>query len=218
MIPTYQRPRWLERALRSVARHAAAAAVVVVDQSDPPAELPEGVTVIRMAPGWPGPRRRVGAAALETDLILFLDDDSELVAAFAEDRAALLATALEEEVGLVSLPLRPGWLREPPDPVGMGGGMLVRREVYWRVGGHGSDYLDDIELSLRIRWGGWRVVRHPRPVSVHHIGAKGGLRLLPGVQPKRDAHHRLSRLDERYPDRLLRSRSSWWGFRERRGG
>lgn len=218
VIVTYQRPAWLARALRSVELHAGADGVVVVDQSEPPAQVEGEALVIRMAPGWPGLRRRVGAAALETDALLFLDDDSELLPAFGAERAGLLAAALEGGGTLVSLPMRPGWRPSPPGPVGMSAGMLIGRDLYWAAGGHGADYLDDIELSLRVRWVGGRIVRYPRVVSVHHLGAKGGLRALPGVAPKRDAHHRLSRLDERYPDRLVRSRSSWWGFREVRRG
>jgi GT2 family glycosyltransferase len=95
---------------------------------------------------------------------------------------------------------------------------MVSRQTYERVGGFGEDYLDDIEFSLRCFWHGVPLRRFWRVVTRHHGGTDGGLRALPGVQPKRSAHVRLSRLDERYPGRLVRDNRSWWGFRLVRHG
>jgi GT2 family glycosyltransferase len=95
---------------------------------------------------------------------------------------------------------------------------MVSRQTYERVGGFGEDYLDDIEFSLRCFWHGVPLRRFWRVVTRHHGGTAGGLRALPGVEPKRDAHARLSRLDERYPGRVVRDARSWWGFRMVRHG
>jgi GT2 family glycosyltransferase len=220
VIPTYERPELLAVALGSVLRHARPEEVVVVDQSEgaPLVDVPSGVTVLRMPAGFPGPRRRAGASWLATDLVLFLDDDCELLPAFAEDREALEGLAMREDVGLVSLPLRRMSRSEVDGPVAMCGGMLLRRRTYFAVGGHGSDYLDDVELALRVRWAGLRIVRHRRPVSTHHYGKPGGLRAISGVLPKGSAHLRLSTLDRTYSGRLVRDPRSWWGFREIKRG
>ena len=93
----------------------------------------------------------------------------------------------------------------------MSGGMWVRGDVYWQAGGHGGDYLDDLELSLHLRALGIRFRRWPEVITRHHGGISGGLRGLPGVEPKSTAHLRLSRLDDLYPVR--RDARSWWGYR-----
>jgi GT2 family glycosyltransferase len=228
VIVTYQRPASLARLLDSIRTWSPVEyeRTVVVDQTDPPIDVPRPVVAVRHDPGFPGPRRRYGASYLRgadgastVEALLFLDDDAELLRTWATDRARLLARVLTGRIGLVSLPLRDGWPTQPRAPVvGMSGGMLVRAEAYWDVRGHGEDYLDDIELSLRLRWRGWRIVRWHRKVSRHHIGISGGLRALVGVEAKRQAHLRLSRLADIYPEHIVRSPWSWWGHRERRHG
>jgi hypothetical protein len=222
VITAYQRPASLARLLASIRAWSPveyAQGPVVIDQSCPPVEVAPPVMVLRDRPGFPGPRRRRGAEyvwrACPVAAILFLDDDAELLPTWQTDRPDLLARVLAGDVGLVSLPIRDGLPESPRDGVvGMCGGMLVRAEAYWGVGGHGEDYLDDVELSLRLRWAGWHIVRWHRRVSMHHGGMPGGLRALLGVGTKRHAHLRVSRLAETYPNRLTRCPHSWWGHRE----
>jgi len=224
VITTFERPAALDRLLASISSISPedwAAGPVVVDQSADPVVVPAPVRLFRAEPGFPGPRRRLAASLIapSVEALLFLDDDMELLPSWAEDRDRLLELVSTDDIGLVSLPTRRGLPTRPRSPVvGMCGGMLVRSSAYLAVGGHGDDYLDDIELSLRLRWGGWRIVRWHRRVSVHRFGTPGGLRALQGVEPKRDAHLRLSRLAEVYPDRLIQDARSWWGHREVRRG
>jgi hypothetical protein len=206
IVPTYQRIASRRRLAVSVARYAPQATLVLVIQDEDAG--PPGCVRLEMPPGFPGTRRHAGARLVQSDLLLFLDDDHELLEAFAQDWPQLAACAVGTAI---SLPLRAG-LSPAPDIVAMAGGLLVDRDTYHRSGGFGEDYLDDLEFTCRLRWAGVPVQRWLRPVTRHHGGTAGGLRALPGVAPRRDAHRRLSRLDERYPGRLRRA-STWWGFR-----
>lgn len=204
VIPSYGRPESLGRLLRSLRTHAPSAVLVAVIQDGHEPETRPDV-LLRAEPGYSGPRRRMGAEVVpDAAGYLHLDDDHEALAG--------LGGALEEMTSLpaVSLPMRLHWPPRTLEVAALSGGMWVRGDVYWQAGGHGEDYLDDLELSLRLRSIGVRFRRWSFPLTSHHGGLSGGLRSLPGVEPKRDAHLRLSRLEERYPVR--RSRSSWWGY------
>ena len=196
-------------------------AVVVVDQNPEPLRLPAWVEVVRAEPGFPGPRRHLGAvraaaAANETDALLFLDDDIELVdwrefprLLDAADPCGLLARA---NTGCVQVATR-RWHRTCRLELGdTAGGILIRVSTYFEIGGYGEDYLDDLELFARALIAGrknWRthVVR-----SLHHYGA-GGLKDLIGMSRRGRAHLAHSRLAERYPEFVKRDWLRWSGYR-----
>jgi hypothetical protein len=215
IVPTYQRPASLSRLARSLAQANVVCELVVVAQS--PIPVLHGARVVLTEPGLPGPRRHLGAVLANGDLLLFLDDDHEILPEFGSWLPFLTRWVMQERI-LLQLPLRSGYRHVPKAPIALAGGFMVSRETYNRVGGFGDDYLDDIEFSLRCVWHGVPLRRFWRVVTRHHGGTAGGLRALPGVEPKRDAHARLSRLDERYPGRLVRDARSWWGFRMVRNG
>jgi hypothetical protein len=205
VVTSFGRPASLARLVASIERDAPAGTrtIVVHARCD--------------GPPWVGALRRAGTLAVpDADPLLFLDDDHELRPGFAEgiQCAARRLMTGRPRVGLVSLPLRAGtrW-RRARGPVALAGGMLVARRAYEAVGGHGDDYLEDLELALRLLWGGWAIVRCPERLTTHHGGLAGGLRAVAAVHPKRTAHERLSRLEERYPGRLVRDPRSWWGYR-----
>lgn len=205
VVPSYGRPDSLSRLLQSLRLHAPAAILVAVVQDGHEPDCQPDV-LLRAEPGYSGPRRRMGAEALpDAAGYLHLDDDHEALPG--------LGAAMEEMLVLpaVSLPMRRGWPSREMEVAALSGGMWVRGDVYWQAGGHGEDYLDDLEMSLRLRALGIRFRRWPEVITRHHGGISGGLRGLPGVEPKSTAHLRLSRLDDLYPVR--RDARSWWGYR-----
>jgi GT2 family glycosyltransferase len=210
IVVPVSRPRSLQRLLASIEQYAPPSAeTILILQCN--ACVPDWAHVIRAEPSFPAPLRRLGATHAQGDYLLFLDDDHELRPEFASHWRAL--QNLADQPALVSLPIRRN--RHPrPRIVAMCGGMLLTRAAYTRAGGHGDDYLDDVELCLRCKWAGIPIIRYHTPVTVHHYGERGGLRDLPDVQPKRTAHLRLSQLAERYSDKLIPDPRSWWGFKE----
>jgi N-acetylglucosaminyl-diphospho-decaprenol L-rhamnosyltransferase len=55
--------------------------------------------------------------------------------------------------------------------------MLIRRELFWQVGGMDEDYFlygEDAEFSLRCRQRGWRAVIVPTAEMVHEVGGSSG--------------------------------------------
>jgi len=205
VVPSYRRPESLDRLLRSLRSHAPAALVVaVVQDGHDPGVMPD--VFLRTDPGYSGLRRRMGAESLpDAAGYLHLDDDHEALPG--------LGAALEamRTAPAVSLPMRRGWPANVMEVAALSGGMWIRGDVYWRASGHGGDYLDDLEMSLRLRAIGVLFRRWTGVVTKHHGGLAGGLRGLPMVEPKRTAHLRLSRLEDRYP--VHRDERSWWGYR-----
>jgi N-acetylglucosaminyl-diphospho-decaprenol L-rhamnosyltransferase len=55
--------------------------------------------------------------------------------------------------------------------------MLIRRELFWQLGGMDEDYFlygEDAEFSLRCRQRGWRAVIVPTAEMVHEVGGSTG--------------------------------------------
>jgi hypothetical protein len=195
--------------------------VVLVDQNPAPLALPEWVERLRAEPGYPGPRRHLGAVAAARDagpedVFLFLDDDVELR---DWDRyPALLEPGSPEGVlarldtGCVQAASR-WWHRSGPIELGdTAGGILVRVSTYFETGGYGEDYLDDVELFARALIAGKKNYRTGLVRSVHHYGA-GGLKELLGSSRLGRGHLARSRLAERYPGVILPDRWAWSGHR-----
>ena len=214
VVPTYRRPVAFAELCQAIAAYGPSEAQRVAVIQDEETVTPADWTVVRMEPGYPGPRRAAGAAAApDACCYLFLDDDHLLLPTFAKAWPALHAEVHQRD-GLCALPLRVWRNRSTPRIVAMTGGMLLTRTTYTISGGWGEDYLDDIELALRVRWAGQPIWRWPDVITRHRYGIPGGFYALPGVGERRGAAGRLSRLDERYPGGLVRDPRSWWGFRE----
>ncbi|MDW8007032.1 MAG: hypothetical protein RMJ05_09965 [Thermomicrobium sp.] len=168
VVPTYRRPASFLRLCTSVERFAPPGTELIAIIQSPDTIPPAGVRVYWAHPGYPGPHRHRGAQMARGDFLLFLDDDHELLPTFSAAWPQLQVLAAEP--ALVSLPLRDGLPLQPRGGVvALSGGMLVTRAVYERVGGFGTDYLDDIEFCLRCRWAGIPVRR--APVVSRHITA-----------------------------------------------
>jgi glycosyltransferase involved in cell wall biosynthesis len=159
VIPCRDGADYLAEALQSIAAQGVPHAVVVADDgsTDGGAELARahGARVVRSpAPGsGPAAARRAGVAAVDTELLAFLDaDDRWLPGKLAAQRAALDADpGLDAVVGGVRHFLSPdreaalaGRVVLPPDqPVArLFGTLLIRRSAWDRVARDGAD-LDD---------------------------------------------------------------------------
>lgn len=78
-----------------------------------------------------------------------------------------LPSLLEEVVmpavaGVITARYRPEWVNDPAHPVAFANGqlILVRREVYAAIGGHGSvrsEVLEDVRLAERVKAAGYRL-------------------------------------------------------------
>ncbi len=225
VVPTYARP--LEQVLRCIecvqgaVPHGYLGELVVVDQNPIPLELPKFVRIVRADPGFPGPRRHLGALEAarhgsDTDIFLFLDDDVELMdwerfprLLDARDRAGLLARA---DTGCVQVATRRWQRTMPVNLADTGGGILVPVSTYFEIGGYGEDYLDDLELFARALIRGRRNWRTGVVRSFHRYGA-GGLKTLIGMNRQGRAHFAHSRLAERYPGVIERDWLCWSGYR-----
>jgi GT2 family glycosyltransferase len=150
------------------------------------------------------------AEQIEADAYLFLDDDHTLTDAFeiADLRKAWRSYAAW------SLPVRTGEAERVIRDASKCGGQLVRADAYVAAGGHGSDYLEDIELSLRLSWAGTAPKRYPEKITVHHQGISGGYRTgHPKIEDYPTSEDTHSRLSDRY-ECIEESESAWYGYRE----
>jgi len=92
-----------------------------------------------------------------------------------------------------------------------GGGIMVKKETYESFGGHGEDYLDDVELFIRSYLAGYQNYRCGFVFAKHKIRSDGGLRAL--IRERSGANHiRRSKLDRVY-DGLVERTGTWLGFK-----
>src|ERR1051326_1321124 len=193
----------VQAALKSCSR------VVVVDNtpgggpflSAPPREL-AGVTVLRDGRnrGLAGALNAgVAAVAGETDLVLFLDQDSVL----AEDLVLGLAAHFDDPGVGIAAPApwdeRQGRFYEPgaangPDVADrdtvITSGMLGRREVLAGVGPFRSEFFVDHvdnDFCLRVLGAGYRILRDKRHKLAHSLGQRNQHK-LPGVSVSSSRH------------------------------
>ena len=167
--------------------------VVVDDGSAPPLAVPAGVRLLRREQaGGPAAARNVGAWAVESDVLVFVDSDclpdpswlSELVAELADPKVAAAGGRV--------LPARPrgSWLERydavrsqldlgahfaearPRDrvPYLVSASLVVRRSAFEQVGGfeEGLRFGEDVDLSWRLHARGHRLVYQPRALVRHH--------------------------------------------------
>lgn len=99
VIPTCDRPAWLQRALQSVrAQSHAPCEIIVVDNGSTPLDaesLPDEITLVRMPPrSGAGVARNTGADRARGAYIAFLDDDDE----WRDDYLEQMARAIEGQL------------------------------------------------------------------------------------------------------------------------
>ena len=154
------------------------------------------------------------------DLIAGLAPEVGIVGARQlDDSGALIPTmrlfpsasrALGDSLGLERLPRRPGWLgerelrlegydREFEGDWTIGSFLLVRREAFDAVGGFDERfflYSEEVDLCLRVRQSGWKVVHSPAVTILHH-GSTG--RVLDPRLASQNAWARLQYADKNLP-------------------
>jgi len=208
IVPTRGREDSLSRLVASVQQHARTVPVHAIRH--PSDEYDHPHVTMWQSDAFPiGHLYRAVTEQIEADAYLFLDDDHSLTDAF--DVADLREAWVSYPVW--SLPVRRSETGRVIRDAAKCGGQIVRADAYEGVDGHGSDYLEDIELSLRLSWAGAPPKRYSQKVTVHHTGTGGGYRDHPRIEEKANAYAELSRLAERY-DRIEQSSSSYYGYRE----
>jgi len=209
IVPTRGREDSLFRLAESVQKHARNVPVHVIRHPSDDYDHPH-VTMWESDAFPIGHLYKAVAERIEANAYLFLDDDHSLTDAFeiGDLRAAW------RSYGAWSFPVRTDETERVIRDASKCGGQLVRADVYDGVGGHGSDYLEDIKLSLRLSWAGTPPKRYPEKVTVHHQGISGGYRTdHPKIEDYPTSEEAHSRLSERY-ERVEKSESAWYGYRE----
>ncbi len=202
IVPTLGRPdslRVLLEQLSGVERPPER--IVVVDQNDSPtSDLAPGIELIHTAPEGPAAARNRGAARCTEDVLLFLEDDVEIIdESFLEchvrwyDRPELGAVHGAVVQAGQRLPPEPEY-STPPSPhellvrspncsrrqtaIGLAGGNLsIRREIFDSVGGFDERFgrAEDQDLGLRLFKAGV-VVLFDHEAAVTHLRSAGGTR------------------------------------------
>jgi GT2 family glycosyltransferase len=211
VIPTFNGRTILAEALESLERQTVDHDVVVVDNAstDGTTELLAkrfpAVRVVRLDENL-GFGRAVnrGVAAVETDVVVLLNNDTvcepefleRLVEPLSEDGVGMVAgvllqherPSLVDSAGIELDTTLRSWdafwnrpadeLTGAPDPVGPCGGAAAYRTAVYREAGGFDDvffaYWEDVDLALRIRLAGHGCRRAPRARALHKHGATLG--------------------------------------------
>ena len=191
------RPAELARAIASVRaqqRVEPRVVLVVNGAAAPEADRSDVVIVLPDNRGIPG-GRNIGAAAAEANLVMFLDDDAELLdpgllAAAADrfeadPRLGAMSLRLVDEGGRTQqrhVPRLGSRSAERPGPVThfVGGASIVRSTAFQEVGGFDPRFfyaMEESDLSWRLLDAGWSIwysadlkVFHPRTSPSRHPG------------------------------------------------
>jgi GT2 family glycosyltransferase/glycosyltransferase involved in cell wall biosynthesis/protein-L-isoaspartate O-methyltransferase len=222
IIPTYGNWAYTRRCLESIQLNLPGTPfeIVVVDDAsvDDSADRVAqcaGVRLVR-APrnlGFIG-ACNLGARSARGELLLFLNNDTEVRAGWLEALVDVVET--RPDVGLVGSRLvypdgrlqecggiiwadGTGWnygRNESPDQPEYrtlrdvdycsGAALLVRRELFERIGGfdtrYAPAYYEDTDLAFAVRAAGYRTMVQPESVVVHHEGVSNGTDLGSGIK------------------------------------
>jgi GT2 family glycosyltransferase len=186
----------VEAAVRSIHREDSRSSVLVIANGCTlPSGLLEDAEIVSLAENVGVPRGRDFATRhTSADLLVFLDDDAEVVrldeavwSAFDDDpRLAVVTMSIVDELGGRSRRHVPRIGRAGADRQGdvatfLGGACIIRKSAYLEVGGYWADLVyghEELDLAWRLTDAGHRiayvpscVVRHPRTeISRHSDG------------------------------------------------
>lgn len=205
VIPTCDRPLWLQRALRSVrAQVHAADEIIVVDNGTtalPPETLPDDVILLRLAPRvGVSAARNAGAARAKGDYIAFLDDDDEWAADYLGQmiRAINLSAASPdllvgrkcfmvegEQVAEHCLKQTDGLLQAllVGNPGITGQNIVIRREAFIEAGGFDETLAvsEDRALAIELLLQNKRLAIVPEATAILHRGRGDHLSKSPAM-------------------------------------
>ena len=188
IIPVLNNPEGLARCIEAIRRSNTQFELIVVDNGS----TDETLTVARSytdsvleRPGITiGAMRNEGAKVASGSILIFTDSDQEPSADWIS--RGLQALLSDQRIGLAGAryhaPPQSRWVartwdlqRRLSDRAGdigwlEAGNLFARREVFEQVGGFRSDLIasEDVDLSIRVRRAGYRVVCDPRIVNYHH--------------------------------------------------
>lgn len=205
VVCTLDRPRHVQRTVADVLRQAdeeqVDVQVVVVDQSAVTSPHPAGVEVITAAPGLPA-ARNTAARACGAPVLLFLDDDvlvhpgclrghlsayadptvGGVVGRIIEHRVQPNSPSVANRMSLGGrIVTNLDGLEAGPIATLKGANMSVRAAALAEAGGfdpgwHGTAFLEDADVSMRIRGAGWALRFEPRACVEHLSAPSGGVR------------------------------------------
>lgn len=224
-IATYQRPRLLQvsvdAAREVLGDYLGGIGVAYGDDEQPIPDQPmvtfTKTTPCRLEEGC-GLKRKDAITPFkdvpDDDVYLFFDDDIELQPELTPELPAILDMVSWPQVGGLGLAMNVRRTKvQFRKLVFHNGGFFVNKKLYWEVGGHGEDYVDDVELAARLVQAGKMNVWYGTVKSIHHANTPGGLTATHGKRtPENNRSAKWSRLAERYPDVMVRD-GSWLGFR-----
>jgi GT2 family glycosyltransferase len=204
VIPTHNRPSLLPRALRSALASCPddGEIIVVDDASDPPAAGglanladPRLRLIVNPGPHGASAARNFGVAAARGDLVLFLDDDDELLPGYPARVLAFASQAKAASYGYSAVVIRepgaPDRVRRriaatgliPPGArirrkiAGTGNGFWIRREAFLAAGGLDPRQVldEDTDLCVRLTASGHHAWHSAEPgVIVYHAHSDPG--------------------------------------------
>lgn len=175
----------LEAAVGSIARADTGAPVLVVANGCAlPSGVPENAEVLCLNEntGVPG-GRDIGARRTDAEILVFLDDDAEVVRLddnvwrlFDDDPTlAVVTMSIVDELGQRSRRHVPRLGEAGGDRPGdvatfLGGACIIRRSAYFQVGGYWADLIyghEEIDLAWRLVDAGYRIAYLPSCVVLH---------------------------------------------------
>jgi len=205
IIPTYNRAQSLERTLRSIAQHTYQRTydVTVVDDGSPDhtcdmleklkKEMPYTLNYHTQKNSGPAVARNLGIASTSGPIIVFLDDDHEVLSGWLD---ALCDPLSDPTIGIVNgkndsvpdggLAARYVCMRDEREAEKVAadkeryltsGNAGIRRETLEKTGGFDPNYKavfkgvapggEDTELGMRIRESGLQIVYRPKALTHH---------------------------------------------------
>jgi GT2 family glycosyltransferase len=227
VIPTHNRRAAAARAVQALSLQCSRSSFEVILVADgctddtaglATIEWPIPVSVLEQSHGGPAAARNRGAAAARGDLIIFLDDDIEVMPGFvaahveahvAKDSVVIgyLPTQLQERRDLFAVMLRAWWeamferMRDPGHRFTysdlLSGNFSVSRQLFDKAGGFDEtlDCHEDYELGYRLIAAGARFQFAPAAAGWHHEHTD----LARALRRKRDEGRADVAMARRYP-------------------
>lgn len=199
VIPHYGAAGLLDRCVAAIVWHTADYELVVVDNGTGVA-VDANIVIRNQENRGFAVACNQGAAAAHGNHLVFLNNDTEVQAGWLEP----LVAHLERGVGIVGSRLvypdgsvqhagvslrradgvlvaenRRGEFAEGLVEAVTGACLAIHRDVFWKLGGFDAGYrngYEDVDLCLKARAAGYRVVYEPASTVIHHESASGGAR------------------------------------------
>jgi glycosyltransferase involved in cell wall biosynthesis len=137
------------------------------------------IHVERIAGGYPAAARNNGARLATTTYLLFLDADMEITTVpILDDRYDLTTcvTATADQYAWIYSMFRIGqWILAHHTPFALGGYMLFKRDIFWKLGGfvEADKVAEDFHLSMKVSPKKFRIYKHRCYTTGRRLQQKG---------------------------------------------